>query len=227
MNLQSYMRIDKSVYQAKIESMSSIDPAWLVRFIAHTRTLVALGMWQDYRLTDVAEQFVQTLDNAPVQLQSKPGRQLPIQRFLKKAVRYNFAAGAIPLKHLLTPVITDLCWQQNPNYDDPNFLETYGFVELIGPDGYATTDQMRMGLLFLAPNTHYEMHDHAAEELYYVLSGQARFGYQDRPKRTCPAGIYIHHKPNEPHSIETKDEWLLALYLWRGDVVVHATLTDS
>lgn len=149
MNLQSYMRIDKSVYQAKIESMSSIDPAWLVRFIAHTRTLVALGMWQDYRLTDVAEQFVQTLNNAPVQLQSKPGRQLPIQRFLKKAVRYNFAAGAIPLKHLLTPVITDLYWQQNPNYDDPNFLETYGFVELIGPDGYATTDKMRMGCFFL------------------------------------------------------------------------------
>ena len=204
-----------------------IDPKWLTRFIANTRTIVALGMWQDYRLTEVADRFVQALDKAPIQTRERPSRSLPIQRFLKKAVRYDFAAGATPLKHLLQPVITDLHWQQNPNYDDPDFLETYGFVEFVGPDGYATTEKMRMGLLFLAPNTLYDMHDHEAEELYYVLSGQARFGYQDRPKRTCPAGIYIHHKPNEPHSIETKDEWLLALYLWRGEVVTHATLTES
>ena len=91
------------------------------------------------------------------------------------------------------------------------------FAELIGPDGPMDAPDARIGFTLLAPRTLYPMHAHPAVELYWVLSGHARWtsGHADA---TVPPGAFVLHRCNEPHAMQTTDEPLLALWGWSGDI---------
>lgn len=91
-------------------------------------------------------------------------------------------------------------------------------VELIGPTGLIHADNARAGLLVQPPNTRYPQHRHAAEELYYVLSGHAQWGQNLGPTASYAPGAIRHHAAWEWHEMITDAEPLLALWCWIGDI---------
>jgi mannose-6-phosphate isomerase-like protein (cupin superfamily) len=121
-----------------------------------------------------------------------------------------------------------LAWRQNPGYRaalvGPQFLENYGYAEIIGRGGLAVSDRVAAGLLLLGPETAYPPHAHPAAEHYYVLSGTARWGLGGSSPTVRPPGSLICHPPDVPHEMRTENDPLLALYLWQGDLLTGARL---
>lgn len=114
-----------------------------------------------------------------------------------------------------------LSWRQT--YTDAHiysdFLQRYGWTELIGLRGPVASDRLAAGFLLLGPHTEYPRHRHEAEEIYLPVAGTALWQRGDRPWRRRAPGRPIHHPPWMPHAMRTKAQPLLALYLWRnGDL---------
>lgn len=91
-------------------------------------------------------------------------------------------------------------------------------VEIIGPSGMIIDKDFRFGLLLQDPQIHYAKHQHAAEELYIVLSGKAAWSIDDDKLTIRDVGEFIHHAENQPHQMKTNDEPLLAMWAWLGDI---------
>ncbi len=107
-----------------------------------------------------------------------------------------------------------------------HFIDNYGWLELFGTRGHFVNDRMAGGFLILGPNLHYPDHHHAAEEIYVPLSGRAMWRKGDGPYVERPAGAFIHHPSDVSHAMKTREEPLLALYLWRGgQLAARSTIT--
>jgi hypothetical protein len=125
----------------------------------------------------------------------------------------------------IAPLVTALCreapalhWRQTYSVREAGqeFLESYGYTELIGPTAPCRSDQLACGFLLLGPRTVYPRHRHEAEEIYIVLTGDAEWLQGDAVWRRHPPGSVVHHRSEEMHAMRTGEEPLLALYLWRS-----------
>ena len=125
-----------------------------------------------------------------------------------------------------TSLIGDLCraawsleWRQTYASHEvgTDFLQNYGWTELMGQRAPIDASRVACGFLLLGPSTLYPRHGHEAEEVYVPLSGTARWQQGDAVWREKPPGTLIHHARNEPHAMHTDSEPLLALYLWRSE----------
>jgi len=92
------------------------------------------------------------------------------------------------------------------------------FCQLAGPEGPIKDDSFRMGAYFQLPDTDYASHWHNAEEIYFVLSGEAHWQKDGAPFSEQYPGSLIHHLPNQPHAMRTQKQPLLALWGWVGDI---------
>ena len=90
--------------------------------------------------------------------------------------------------------------------------------ELIGPNGFFESTNIRIGLLIQQEKIAYPKHWHDAEELYLVLNGNAYWSVDDNPADLYPPDSFVHHKSCQPHSMTTQAEPLLALWGWTGDI---------
>jgi len=135
----------------------------------------------------------------------------------------------------LRSLAASLSWAQNPNYrrspPDATFLDNYGYAVIAGPaDGppaLATDPRLALGVLLLGPRAHYPLHAHPAVEIYYTLTPEGEWWRGGGPWRHEPPGAVIHHAPNVCHATRAGASPLLAIYLWRGDLATHATLTQA
>jgi hypothetical protein len=143
---------------------------------------------------------------------------LPVLRWLP--------AIAADERGFATSLIADLCrvawsleWRQTYASHEigSDFLQNYGWTELMGQRAPIEASLVACGFLLLGPSTHYPRHGHEAEEVYVPLSGTARWQQRDAVWREKPPGTLIHHGRNEPHAMHTGAEPLLALYLWRSE----------
>jgi hypothetical protein len=177
--------------------------------------------------------LVRSIEPAPTvgPASESPGR-LAVCRFWDAALLA--ASGAPdPLVAALNTLGPWLWWAQNPNYrrrpPDARFLDNYGYAVIAGPaDGppALTLDRrLALGVLLLGPGAHYPLHAHPAAEVYYTLTPGGQWWRDDGPWRTEPPGTAIHHAPNVRHATRAGASPLLAVYLWRGDLATHATLT--
>ncbi len=90
--------------------------------------------------------------------------------------------------------------------------------ELIGPTGQIPHETVRFGFLFQGPHVDYPDHNHAAEELYAVLRGEADWQIDGRRLGLQPAGRFVHHKPWESHAMKTGTASMLTMWGWVGDI---------
>jgi len=90
-------------------------------------------------------------------------------------------------------------------------------VEIIGSTGIIETGSIRCGLFLLPPDTPYPSHRHAAQELYYVLSGTALWGTDKAPPHLIAPGTFIYHSSWQWHEMITAQEPLLAIWFWSGN----------
>lgn len=157
------------------------------------------------------------------------GTRLPVTAFIKEALD---AACAGPLGEVakgFAAIEPSADWVRNPNYakdpPDPNFLDNYGYVEVIGPGRRIDTPDCRVGFLMLGPRTHYPIHEHPAEEVYHVMSGDALWLRAESPWRVEPPGTLIHHPSWMRHATHAQTKPMLALYCWAGAIATAAVLT--
>jgi hypothetical protein len=122
-------------------------------------------------------------------------------------------------------LVADLCrnhhvlvWRQTYAACDVGdaFLRNYGYAEIVGMKSIPSR-RIACGFLILGPSTLYPRHRHEAEEIYIPLRGTARWEQSDAVWRERPPGAVIHHASDEPHSMQTGAEPLLALYIWRSE----------
>lgn len=109
-------------------------------------------------------------------------------------------------------------WQQTYTEAEVgrDFLNRYGWFELLGPTGHFLSDTTRAYIAFWGEGLHYPMHLHEAEELYYILAGAAEFHAAGWPSVLVGPEGTRHHASNQPHAMDTHAEPVLTLVLWRG-----------
>lgn len=117
-----------------------------------------------------------------------------------------------------------LAWFRHPDARRyPRFYLGNAVAELVGPGDWVPTESMKAGFFILSPHVDYASHHHAADELYLVLAGTARWAKGKRSPgpsdfQEVPPGRFIRHKPWQPHSISTGSQPLLAAWAWLGDI---------
>jgi len=142
---------------------------------------------------------------------------LPVLRCLPEFAADESGFGA--------SLVADLCrnhhlltWRQTYAAGEIGdaFLRNYGYTEIVGMKSLPSR-RIACGFLILGPSTLYPRHRHEAEEIYIPLRGTARWQQNDAVWRERRPGAVIHHMSDEPHSMQTGAEPLLALYVWRGE----------
>ncbi len=153
-----------------------------------------------------------------------PPARLPVCRFLPSPA----VLPANPLLERFLVAEPTLHWRQNPGYvrrpPDPQFLDRYGYCELIGRQAPAAHPNLALGFLLLGPATTYPDHHHPAAELYLVLHGTAAWRRAGGDWAAHPPGTAIFHDRWQIHATRTGAEPLLALYAWIGDIESPAVL---
>ena len=149
---------------------------------------------------------------------------LPVLHCFEAALRLCDDA-TVHVRAPLEAVRACLHWRRNSAYANADFLDGYGYCELLGPTGYARDASVAMGILLLAPRVTYPPHQHPARETYVVVAGRAQWCQGDEGWRVRSPGDRIEHASNEPHSMRTTDEPLLAAYLWHDHLDEPAHLT--
>lgn len=144
-------------------------------------------------------------------------RLLPVCRWLPDAV----ALAGADLGHLVALVAEEanqLEWRQTYSAGDfgADFLDRYGWTELIGQRGPIPSESVAAGVLLLGPEVEYPSHSHEAVELYLPLAGTALWKRGTGEFRAVAPGEAIRHESWEPHTMRTQSEPLVASYVWRG-----------
>ncbi|PZQ95274.1 MAG: hypothetical protein DI533_19590 [Cereibacter sphaeroides] len=128
------------------------------------------------------------------------------------------AAQTAPIVEAIKAVASQAYWQQTYSEAEVgrDFLNRYGWFELVGPTGHYLSDTMRAYIAFWGEGLHYPMHLHEAEELYYILAGSAEFHAAGQGSAILRPQDARHHASNQPHAMDTHAEPVLTLILWRG-----------
>lgn len=90
---------------------------------------------------------------------------------------------------------------------------------IAGQVGFSDLAPSRLGFFLLEPGLDYPLHQHAAEEIYYVASGKISIQHHraGRPNGLL-AGDFSITPPHRLHALRTHDEPCLIVYAWIGDI---------
>ena len=151
---------------------------------------------------------------------------LPVVRHLDTVRPSGDAAIDAVLEEFLR-LAQVLPWCQTVGYLgvlSQDYLDNYGYVQLLGPNAIVEHPAVRVGIGLWGPGLHYPAHKHAAEELYHVLAGEPSFGSGDRAFVATRLGDAVHHAPWQVHSQDFGATPTVLLYCWTGAVEPDAVL---
>lgn len=111
-----------------------------------------------------------------------------------------------------------LPWMQGTMKMPDSFKGRYAYVELAGPRGMITNNDISFGLYLQQCDTVYPSHWHTAVEDYLVVSGTALWQVGDEDFIARAPGTHIVHASNQPHATTTLQDPLLAMWFWQGDI---------
>ena len=111
-----------------------------------------------------------------------------------------------------------LAWIEKSRPRPSDYAGNHCSVGIIGPQGMITDERFKFGVYLQTPEAFYPAHRHKAEELYFVLSGNALWQKDDADFVPVASGDLIRHAPYQPHAMRTRDEPLLALWAWTGNL---------
>jgi mannose-6-phosphate isomerase-like protein (cupin superfamily) len=122
------------------------------------------------------------------------------------------------IHNLISDLSQEVYWESGYSENEVNkeFLSKYGFFELIGPTGHFLTSEMALWVNFLDKNSYYPPHNHEAEELYFVVSGEAKFESKDEQSKILKSKDTRFHKSYQAHSITTFDKKILSFVIWKN-----------
>ena len=165
--------------------------------------------------SDIAKAIYQALVSDLIARQSPVVEAAPVDVSLS-----NFLQdGKSDLISLLLQCSDVLSWREAGFGRLPEEFSKRIFAsEIIGPKGIIDNSSMRVGLLLQLDHVAYPKHWHSAEELYLVLLGEAHWSVDDGSPEVRFPETFVHHRSNQPHSMTTIDEPLLAMWGWTGDI---------
>lgn len=112
-------------------------------------------------------------------------------------------------------------WSQNASYNDSNcsraFLDGYAYAGLAGPDADLTWAAPRTGVMLMGPNVLYPAHNHAAREIYMLLTPGTEWRLDNGEWFEVHAGDLIFHDSWQMHEMRTGDHPMLAVAAWIED----------
>ena len=122
------------------------------------------------------------------------------------------------IHNLITNLAPYVNWDNGYREDQVSkeFLDKYGFFELIGPTGHYETSEMALYVNFLDQNAYYPWHNHEAEELYFIVSGKAKFECKDQNIEILSSTKTRLHKSFQPHAITTIENQVLSFVIWKN-----------
>ena len=141
-----------------------------------------------------------------------PARYEAFERAIREA------APALIWPHIYRPSA------DQPDDIDFRFADRLATCEIIGYEAPFTSEEMHLYFVYLPPDTFYPWHKHPAEELYFVLSGEAIFQRENKPDQTLTSGDHIIHETQEAHAIHTTDKPLISLAVWRNHLGIMPDL---
>lgn len=107
-----------------------------------------------------------------------------------------------------------------------DFMSRFACYELFGHEGHFHTEQMRGFLVYSDANLYYPWHHHPAEELYYIIAGEASFATEGNEPKLLKPGDTVFHESNQPHNMQTHEGGVLAYVIWRNGFDIAPVLTD-
>ncbi|MDA7598603.1 dimethylsulfonioproprionate lyase family protein [Alphaproteobacteria bacterium] len=152
---------------------------------------------------------------------------IPPSRPTALATAINHSAAAkttiakTPVATALSPYIDNLDWYQIFESGDIDQGLATGLLagQLIGKRGIVKADDVFVGLFLLAPGVCYPFHQHAALEIYHVLSGSIDITHgRTKAPMHIKAGQSSVTPPHQVHQLQTGDEACLIAYVWTGDM---------
>ena len=165
--------------------------------------------------SDIAQVIYQALVSDLIPRQSPVFEAAPVDISLSSFLQH----GKSDLISLLLQCSDLLSWREAGFGKLPEeFSKRIFACEIIGPKGIIDNPSMRVGLLLQLDHVVYPKHWHSAEELYLVLLGEAYWSVDDGSPELRSPENFVHHKSNQPHSMITIDEPLLAMWGWTGDI---------
>ncbi len=122
-------------------------------------------------------------------------------------------ARAVLKAHSLLP------WGSNPveGQTEQRIADMISVATLMGPDGPIPAPDVRLGLVYMQPESYYPLHLHDADETYVIIAGQALWTAGE-DIRMRGAGDMVHHPSLMPHAFKTGSEGFLAIWRWSGDI---------
>ena len=129
---------------------------------------------------------------------------------------------ASPLADLLRPLAGQLDWYQifEQGYAPDSLSNGMMAGQVIGGRGLLQSRDYYFGLFLVAPHVTYPLHQHAALEIYCVLTGEVSIRHgRDKPPMRITAGGHSVTPPYQVHELQTGESACLMAYGWTGDLV--------
>jgi quercetin dioxygenase-like cupin family protein len=167
---------------------------------------------------DAAEATAQALTTT--QIPQPFGLRAPLP--FDSAIQSLLSASPHPVAASLHAVLDRVPWGSNPVEGTGGIATNFFSVAtLMGPEGPIPAHDLRLGLFWQSPDTYYPLHNHDADETYFILAGSVIWtaGEDTRPRL---AGDAIHHPSLMPHAFQAGPEGFLALWRWSGDINTHS-----
>ncbi|WP_457585118.1 dimethylsulfonioproprionate lyase family protein [Ensifer canadensis] len=157
-----------------------------------------------------------------------PPSRVPIQSVCEAELAAYIAQS--PLAGALAALLPAIHVTRSQSYlakpPSVEFGENYGYAVICGPDGGPPTliqdRDIAFGLMFLGPKTHYPLHHHPADELYYTVTGPSFWRAGEAGWTRRGTDEIIHHPPWLPHATLSAEKPLVLLYIWEGDLETDA-----
>ena len=181
-------------------------------------------------LTDLhAPELTPFLKEWPVASERRtvPASSVPVLSWLPNIQR-SAPAFSAPLVNTLVGATASLAWRRSysPAAVGAQFYENYAWTEFAGLTGPMPSKRLACGVLLLGPNVTYPPHRHEADEIYVPLAGTAAWMHGNDGWRERLPGSVIHNGSYVPHAMQTGQEPLLALYLWRSENLAQQSRLD-
>ena len=122
------------------------------------------------------------------------------------------------IHNLISNLAPHVNWNNGYSEDQTSkeFLDKYGFFELIGPTGHFVTTDMALYVNYLDKNSYYPWHNHEAEELYFIVSGEAKFESESEKPKILKSTDTRFHKSYEAHRITTANKNILSFVILKN-----------
>lgn len=142
---------------------------------------------------------------------------------LDQGIRTVLASSDHPAARAALKAHDLLPWGSNPveGNTESSIAAMISVATLLGPEGPIPAPDVRLGLVYMRPESYYPLHLHDADETYAIIAGQALWTAGD-DVRMRGAGDMIHHPSLMPHAFRTGPEGFLAIWRLSGDINTHS-----